>query len=149
MKLFKHSLAVVVGIDDYKNGMPPLKTATNDARRLAQILDHDHHYSVLLVCDQEATLEGLRVLLTQILPTRVGTDDRVLFYFAGHGIALDGDDGPAGYLVPQDAQRDRKDTLLSMYELNQAMSALPCRHLLVILDCCFAGAFRWSSTRHL
>ncbi|NEP35367.1 PQQ-binding-like beta-propeller repeat protein, partial [Moorena sp. SIO3B2] len=26
---------------------------------------------------------------------------------------------------------------------------LPCRHFLGILDCCFAGAFRWSSTRDL
>ncbi len=26
---------------------------------------------------------------------------------------------------------------------------MPCRHLLLVLDCCFAGAFRWSSTRDL
>jgi WD40 repeat protein len=36
-----------------------------------------------------------------------------------------------------------------MAELDAALSALPCRHLLAVLDCCFAGAFRWSSTRDL
>uniref|UniRef100_UPI004056D460 nSTAND1 domain-containing NTPase n=1 Tax=Candidatus Electrothrix sp. TaxID=2170559 RepID=UPI004056D460 len=34
-----------------------------------------------------------------------------------------------------------------MTELHEALEALPCRHMLAILDCCFAGAFRWSSKR--
>jgi hypothetical protein len=36
-----------------------------------------------------------------------------------------------------------------MVDLNQALSTLPCRHMLVILDCCFAGALRWASPRDL
>jgi hypothetical protein len=36
-----------------------------------------------------------------------------------------------------------------MTELSVCLERLPCRHLLLILDCCFAGAFRWSSTRDL
>src|SRR5262249_4750636 len=67
----------------------------------------------------------------------------------GHGIALDGDDGPAGYLVPQDGRREERGSFLPMTELNAWLERLPCRHLLLILDCCFAGAFRWSSTRDL
>ncbi|MCB0112318.1 MAG: NACHT domain-containing protein, partial [Caldilineaceae bacterium] len=70
-----------------------------------------------------------------------------LFYFAGHGIALDSDDGPHGYLVPVDACLEDKTSLLSMHTIYQALHALPCRHLLAILDCCFAGAFRWSTLR--
>ena len=34
-----------------------------------------------------------------------------------------------------------------MARVRQALEALPCRHLLVVLDCCFAGSFRWASTR--
>lgn len=33
--------------------------------------------------------------------------------------------------------------------MHALLAKLECRHLLVVLDCCFAGAFRWSSTRHL
>ena len=32
-----------------------------------------------------------------------------------------------------------------MADLQRALNALPCRHLLLILDCCFSGAFKWSS----
>ncbi|MCG8363795.1 MAG: hypothetical protein MJA27_10755 [Pseudanabaenales cyanobacterium] len=38
------------------------------------------------------------------LPPLIETSDRLLFYFAGHGIALNGEDGPEGYLIPQDAR---------------------------------------------
>ena len=31
--------------------------------------------------------------------------------------------------------------------VHDAIVALPCRHMLVILDSCFSGAFRWSGTR--
>ena len=63
-------------------------------------------------------------------------------------MALDGDDGPAGYLVPQDAQPDDPSSLLAMTDLHRWLTDLPCRHMLAILDCCFAGAFRWAATRH-
>lgn len=36
-----------------------------------------------------------------------------------------------------------------MRDLNAALSQLDCHHLLVILDCCFAGNFRWSSARNV
>lgn len=36
-----------------------------------------------------------------------------------------------------------------MQYLHDALSELPCRHLLVILDCCFAGAFRSSLYREI
>ena len=31
--------------------------------------------------------------------------------------------------------------------VHDALVALPCRHMLVVLDSCFSGAFRWSGTR--
>jgi len=149
MHEFHHSLAIVIGINAYAGGIPPLRSAANDARRLARILTDDHGYDVRLLLDEQATFASIIRLLTETLPAEVGPDDRVLVYFAGHGIALDGEDGPAGYLVPQDARLADRASFLPMHSLHQALIALPCRHLLLILDCCFAGAFRWSSTRSL
>jgi WD40 repeat protein len=145
---FRASHAVVIGIDAYGNGIPPLRTAVNDARRIVRLLESGSGYSVRLL-DEDVTLGRLRALFGECLPSTIEADDRLLVYFAGHGIAMDGDDGPAGYLVPQDARPDDRRTLLPMTELSGWLDRLPCRHLLLVLDCCFAGAFRWSSTRHV
>lgn len=146
-KGFARSHAVVIGVDNYRNGVPPLRTAVSDAATLAALLEKEHGYEVRLLTDEAAGLAALSDLLDNRLPAAVGPDDRLLFYFAGHGIATDGDDGPVGYLLPQDVRGDDPGTFLEMTALQAAINRLGCRHLLVLLDCCFAGAFRWSSTR--
>jgi WD40 repeat protein len=147
---FETNRAYVIGVNAYSNGIPPLRTAVADAERLGLLLEALHGYRVRsFPRDGAPSLANLRQLLREALPQEVGPNDRVVFYFAGHGIALDGDDGPEGYLVPEDANREDRRSFLAMTELNETLAHLPCRHLLLILDCCFAGAFRWSSTRDL
>ncbi len=153
MTNFTHSLAIVIGIDAYANGIPRLTTAVNDAARLADLLADAHGYETVLLTEratgQPVTRERLRAFFAEELQTRLGEDDRLLVYFAGHGVALDGDDGPAGYLVPQDARPGDSASMLAMADLHAWLAALPCRHMLAILDCCFAGAPRWAATRHM
>jgi WD40 repeat protein len=150
---FKRSLAVVIGINEYQNKIPKLQTARRDAEVLAQILAEEHQYDeVILITDEtecKPTLKNLLTLLEERLPKEIQPtkDDRLLFYFAGHGIARDSDKGPAGYLVPQDADLEKNENLLPMQKLHECLNALSCRHLLVILDCCFAGTLRWSTAR--
>jgi WD40 repeat protein len=52
---------------------------------------------------------------------------------------------PVGYLLPSDAKPADSSHSLSMNKLRSALEALPCKHLFLVLDCCFSGAFRWSS----
>lgn len=146
---FATSHAVVIGIDRYPPGIPRLRTAVNDARRLAALLSEGHRYDVTTLLDDEARGARIMQLLTEELPQRVGPEDRVLFYWAGHGVARDGETGPNGYLLPSDAQARDAATFLHMPQVHDALMALPCRHMLVILDSCFSGAFRWSATRDL
>src|SRR5689334_17317100 len=149
---FRRSVAVVIGIDAYLGDIPQLKSAANDAAYLAQLLREQHHYDqVKLLTNEQANCAALRKLLGGELAELVGDDgqSRLLFYFAGHGLAAESDDGrPAGYLVPQDATRDTS-SMLPMADLLNALDKLSCRHLLLVLDCCFAGAIRWSGTRSL
>lgn len=144
---FRRSLAVVIGIDRYAPGIPTLRTAVNDARRLGEVLAQQHGYDVIAVLDAEATRARLVDLITHELPAQTGADDRVLFYFAGHGVAVDGHDGPNGYLLPVDANRGDESTYLTMPLVHDALLGLDCRHMLIVLDSCFSGAFQWSSTR--
>lgn len=140
---FDKSHAFVVGINAYEH-VSRLTTAVNDANGIAERLAEKHGYHVhgpFL----DATKGDLLRLFTEVIPEVVGENDRVVFYFAGHGIALDGEDGPNGYLVPADARQGNRDTLIPMDDLHQMLHALPCRHGLLVLDCCFSGAFKWSS----
>ena len=106
--------ALIVGIDEYQN-LSPLRTAVSDARRLAQVLADVQNFEVhapLL----NATRRDFEALL-RTMRNAVGPEDRVLFYFAGHGIAADGEDGPAGYLVPKDADRSELTTFVPMADV--------------------------------
>lgn len=146
MKLpFHKSHAFIIGIDDYKY-VSPLQTAVNDAKALAKLLKEDHDYIVhgpLL----NPTKKEVVAYVQEVIKKEVGKEDRVLFYFAGHGIALDSKKGPKGYLVPTDAESGKEDTLYPMKTLHNELTALTCRHGLLVLDCCFSGAFKWYSRR--
>ena len=140
---FATSHAFIIGINDYEQ-VSRLTTAVNDANALAEQLEKSHGYQVhppLL----NATKADMLKLLKEDLPNLVSKEDRVFFYFAGHGIALDSDDKPKGYLVPADAKPGDKESLISMTLLHDAINELPCKHGMLIMDCCFAGAFKWST----
>ena len=149
------SLAIVIGINQYKH-IPQLKNAVSDAVQLASVLKKIYGYEVLLLLNQRATKAELDRLVANLQnktiqsdnkPIRVDQGDRVLFYFAGHGFAEEAQDSeagkPAGYFMPQDAEDNNKNTWLSMHQLYEAFSTLDCHHLLMILDCCFAGRISW------
>jgi WD40 repeat protein len=140
---FTTSHAFIIGINDYQH-LSSLNTAVRDAEVLAEALALDHAYQVhpplLNACKAD-----IEQLISEVMPEKIKPEDRVLFYFAGHGIAMDSDDNPKGYLVPADAQPGDDSTLVAMDYFHEAISSLSCQHGLLILDCCFAGAFKWST----
>ena len=140
---FRKSHAFIIGINNYQY-ITPLRTAVNDAKGLAERLENQHAYTIhgpLL----NPTKAEMLAYLQKTIPEAVGEKDRVVFYFAGHGIALDSEGGPNGYLVPADAKQGDPETLIPMDELHKTLNELPCNHGLLIMDCCFSGAFKWSS----
>lgn len=141
---FRRNVALVIGIGAYGGGITPLQSAAADATRLANILKQQHGYAVTLLVDAQATRAALAQAFAA-LPAQCKPDDRVLIYFAGHGQTLDTQEGSAeGYLIPADADRTRTDSWLPYAELMGALEQLSCRHMLLILDCCFAGSVRWA-----
>ncbi len=100
-----------------------------------------------LLVDAEATVAAVSDFLTKEIPSQLTADTPFLVYFAGHGVAEndDGGAGPQGYLILQDSVLAKRETWLSMDVFRAALNALACKHLLVVLDCCYAGAFRWAT----
>jgi len=106
---FERNLAVFIGINNYQNGIYKLSTAVNDATALANLLETEYQYQeVIRLCPPhgEATVENLKELLSVTLPNQIKPTegDRLIFYFAGYGIARNSEDGPAGYFITQVAQ---------------------------------------------
>lgn len=159
---FERNLAIIVGIDRYKShpSIRNLRTAVSDANAIADLLEQVYDYKqssqhpkVIRLFDEAATLQGLQHLFSKTLLEQNLTErDRLIIYFAGHGIAhsranSSRDSGPKGYLVPYDADPTRPESLLPMEYVSDALSKLECHHLLVVLDCCFAGTFQWAGSR--
>lgn len=138
---------MVFAVDTYREGLPCLRSAVNDGRAIAAHLRDDHGFTVEARFEGEATAQALMELLETRFAGELTAHDRLIVYFAGHGLAIDGEDGPAGYLMLAEAERSRPDSYLGMKRFHDALAQLRCRHVLVILDCCFAGTFRWSSLR--
>lgn len=146
-------IAIIVGIEQYKNGIPALDTPVADARALATML---RRYGYTLgeehvTGGQEAiyrNLTGVQLLhlLEQELPRMIRAKSRLIFYFAGHGTRVRLKDGTEpGFLVPADGVAGDSTTYVSMERVRLALDALPSHHKLIILDCCHAGVFRWTS----
>lgn len=145
---FDRSIALVLGVNAYPPGLPPLQTAVSDAEAVGSLLAEQHGFTQVLLRNGEVTRDRLRALFETKLRDQVGRAlgerDRLLLYFAGHGLSVPSQHGPEGYLLLADAQPGDTATFLAMAELRKLISSLRCRHVLIVLDCCFAGTFRWA-----
>lgn len=84
-------LALVVGIDTYAPGtrsFPPLKGCVRDAERVRDVLVDRFEFApenVLLLLNEEATVEGIVRAFDRHLIRRAGPQSEVVFWFSGHG----------------------------------------------------------------
>jgi hypothetical protein len=72
------------------------------------------------------------------LSSSANSEDRIIFYFSGHGHRIDGD--PEYYLVPQDAYSANDPTaLVAFSKVLEILNASEARQKIVILDSCLSG----------
>lgn len=135
---YQRSWAVVIGIDGYNSPHPHLANACNDARAMATLLRDYSFDSVVTFYDTGATRHAIMAYLGNELPKLAGPDDRVVFFFAGHGTTQTDQNGHQhGYLVPYDSHH--VDEYIDMEELRQLCPRIRAKHILLLLDCCFSG----------
>ncbi len=132
--------ALIIGIDQYAN-YPRLRCAVNDAKAIAGLLRELYGFpraNVRELYDADATREGI---LKAIADSRRLTEaDSLVVYYAGHG-TVDPDTGK-GYWIPVDGHPDRRGSALSCTTLvEDELRALKARHVLLLADSCFGGAF--------
>ena len=138
---YDHSYALVVGIDKYPSSKwPKLGYARKDAEAMASFL-RSQGFEVITLLDAQATKTAIIARMQNDLARRIKKDDRVLFFFAGHGYTEELSDEDFGYIVPYDGG-DMSATFISMEELRvQSEKMKKAKHQLFILDACYGGLF--------
>ncbi len=133
-------VALVVGNSTYEQA-PWLANPANDARLMAATLSR---LGFAVTLETDVTQAGLRRALGAFTDAvaAAGSDSIAFFYYAGHGVQLDG----RNYLVPVDAAvGNARDVVLgsvSASDLLQTLELAGGNANLVILDACRDNPFR-------
>jgi len=93
-------VALVIGNSDYK--VSPLRNPTNDATDVAQVLSEELGFDTTLVIDADQA--GIRRAIRDF-SQNIKTADVRLFYYAGHGVSIDG----VNYMIPIGASISNED----------------------------------------
>ena len=89
ISLYNKSWAVIIGVNKYEH-VKPLDYCVADANSIESLLIENFDFNsdnVIMLTNQEATLQGIRNAFAHIMK-EAGKDDRVLIYFAGHGFEV-------------------------------------------------------------
>ena len=137
---YDKSHAVVIGVNDYEK-WPALEFAVNDASSVKKKLQMTGFERITIIFDREATHRRILTELFHELPKQVGHNDRVLFYFAGHGQTEDlPNGGKRGYIIPVDADTSNfTSSAISMEQIRSLSSRIPAKHILYVMDSCYSG----------
>jgi len=139
-RFYGKSFAIVVGINEYEK-WSALEFGIADAEAVKARLEREGFDDITVILGREATQRRILTALYDYLPKNVQRDDRVVFYFAGHGQTheLPGG-GKEGYIIPVDAGVDDfTSTAISMEQIRGLSSRIAAKHILYIMDSCYSG----------
>ncbi|UPT73319.1 MAG: caspase family protein [Elusimicrobiota bacterium] len=135
-------MAIVVGVERTRQGLPRADYAARDAKVFADYLVETLGYpknNVALLLDERAAKSDLDKYVEDWLPRKAGRDSTVVVFFSGHG-APDPVKGTT-YLVPYDGDPAFLDkTAYPLKRLYEQLGRLKARRSIVLLDACFSGA---------
>lgn len=132
------SYAIVVGINSYSHrAWTKLDYAVKDAEGIAQYL-YTQGFEVITLYERDATRQAIVAALEDRLAPILTENDRIVFFFAGHGKTSRIGDNEYGHLVPYDGD-DLVASLVPMYQIRDLALMSPAKHQLFIFDACFGG----------
>jgi tetratricopeptide (TPR) repeat protein len=142
-------MALVIGVSEYEPGLSPLPGAARDIEAMRRVLQHSDvggfdDVKMLTNPDPQKMQEAIEALFSGRTK-----DDLVLLFFSGHGIK---DDNGRLYLATRSTRKTPQGDLIRATAVparfvQDIMSNSRSRRQIVILDCCFSGAFAegWSA----
>ena len=133
--------ALVIGNNNYEH-LEKLDAAANDAKVLADVLENNYGFEVklLLNADYDTTVNSMYAISRKLTK-----DDNLLIFYAGHG-ELDKKEN-RGYWLPVDASYELRSKWISNSFVSGQAKATDAKHVLLIVDSCFAGSLMRSATK--
>jgi len=141
IQLYKKSYALLIGVSNYTQGWPDLDSIPGELEQVKQALQGNGFISrVVIDPDSQALRKAFQDFINDY---GFEADNRLLFYFSGHGYTRQ--KGQKGYLVPTDSpdpRLDEKNFLRTALDMGQILSwsrQMEARHALFLFDSCFSG----------
>ena len=142
--LYKESHALVIGVSDYAK-WPVLPGVMDDISAVEEAFQQ-HGFQVEIVKNPNRD-EILSAIEDFINKHGHEENNRLAFYFAGHGHTLElAYGGEMGYFVPQDAPNPNMDKkgfmakAMDMQQIEVYAKRIEAKHALFIFDSCFSGS---------
>ncbi|WP_414578458.1 caspase, EACC1-associated type [Anabaena sp. CCY 9402-a] len=137
-------IALLIGISEYEPGLAPLPNAVNDVEAMRRVLLNpdmgcfaQEYVTVLKNPPQQEMARAIYHLYDNRQK-----DDLVLFYFSGHGVTVE--NGEFYFSTRQTEKQNNKllpFTAVAGKDVHEQMNKSKSKRQVVILDCCFSGAF--------
>lgn len=136
---FEKSIAFLVGVSTYHNITTQLPSVKNDLEDIRIFLLNNGGFDMVYVAKEQIVNRDLvEKYIKEILPQHLDDNDRLLFYYSGHG---DDNEGDTGYMQFANAEPGRfyGNQVLQINVARTWCSELKARHLVFIFDCCASG----------
>lgn len=139
--IYNQRKALIVGINKYQN-VSPLEHATNDADAFAETLKEKFNFNpedIVILTDDSATKDNITLTFHRFTQDNTEPDDKLVFFFAGHGHTVTGNRGEVGFLVPVDGTPHNTASLIRWDDFTRNAELIKAKHVLFIMDACYGG----------
>ncbi len=139
-------VALLVGVSEYQQGLKPLKSTANDVEAMKRVLQNPDmggfaEADITLLLNKGR--QEMEVAIYELFANRK-SDDLLLFYFSGHGVI---DNRSKLYLATPTTRKGKGreglviPTAVAASFIHERMNDSYSQRMVVILDCCYSGAF--------
>ncbi|MBW4662550.1 MAG: SUMF1/EgtB/PvdO family nonheme iron enzyme [Drouetiella hepatica Uher 2000/2452] len=135
-------VALLVGISEYEPELAALPSAAKDVEAMQRVLRHPEmgEFDEVIALINKPRQEIEDAIYTLFADRQ--KDDLLLLYFSGHGITVDsGEFYLSTRSTVKDGSRLRPTTAVAARDIHGWMNDSRSKRQVVILDCCFSGAF--------
>ena len=145
IQLYSQSHALVIGVSDYKDPLwSDLESVTDDVNEVRKALVQQGFNVISILNPTETELRNK--VAGFIDDYGYEEDNRLLFYYSGHGYTQQRNERHFGYLVPSDAPSpigNEKEFFRKSIKMTQVLSwakEIESKHALFLFDSCFSGS---------